>query len=218
MKYVREYINEKFTEEGDPIQDMGIGVMPIIERIKEKMLKEWRWRKSDIANEDIAKYCVQNYNKDKNINVDNCVLVLNYLFNNGVSASYKERYSYGYAADDFLTTLLWNNYDPDEKTIIKLLLDKGLKVQPTHLSSVLRNKRPVEVIKMLIDAADKSVLTTQLLNSAALYKKGEIVELLIDKGVDPTTKNHYALQQAIKNRDNKLIKILMPYLKKDYKV
>jgi hypothetical protein len=28
MKIVREYLYEKFTEEGDPIQDMGIGLLP----------------------------------------------------------------------------------------------------------------------------------------------------------------------------------------------
>ena len=32
MKIVREHINEKFTEDSDPIQDLGIGLKLLIEK------------------------------------------------------------------------------------------------------------------------------------------------------------------------------------------
>lgn len=34
MKLVKEYINEKFTQEGDPIKDMGIGTVSLHEIAK----------------------------------------------------------------------------------------------------------------------------------------------------------------------------------------
>jgi hypothetical protein len=37
MKLVREYINEKFTEDSDPIHDMGIGKAGFIKRWLDKM-------------------------------------------------------------------------------------------------------------------------------------------------------------------------------------
>jgi mRNA-degrading endonuclease RelE of RelBE toxin-antitoxin system len=37
MKYVREHINEKFTDESDPIKDMGIGFKDSIDVSQEKI-------------------------------------------------------------------------------------------------------------------------------------------------------------------------------------
>ena len=32
MKIIKEYINEKFTQDSDPISDMGIGMKEVIKR------------------------------------------------------------------------------------------------------------------------------------------------------------------------------------------
>lgn len=40
MKLVREHINEKFSEAGDPVHDMGIGPKGMIEEIKNKQRKK----------------------------------------------------------------------------------------------------------------------------------------------------------------------------------
>ena len=37
MKLVREHINEKFTEEGDPIEDLGIGIRDLLKKEYEKL-------------------------------------------------------------------------------------------------------------------------------------------------------------------------------------
>ena len=54
MKLVREHINEKFTDESDPIKDMGIGLIHKIE--------EW-----------LDEMCIRNYtiNDDFTIDIDN---------------------------------------------------------------------------------------------------------------------------------------------------
>jgi len=39
MKLVREYLNEKFTEESDPIQDMGIGLIDKVKKWLKLFLK-----------------------------------------------------------------------------------------------------------------------------------------------------------------------------------
>lgn len=40
MKLVREHINEKFTEKGDPIHDLGIGLSKFIKELPKKMFLE----------------------------------------------------------------------------------------------------------------------------------------------------------------------------------
>jgi len=41
MKLVRESLNEKFKEKSDPIADMGIGLMPEIERALQSIVDEY---------------------------------------------------------------------------------------------------------------------------------------------------------------------------------
>ena len=43
MKLVREHINEKFTEEGDPIRQMSIGGVQVLKKIKEEVDKVTGW-------------------------------------------------------------------------------------------------------------------------------------------------------------------------------
>ena len=71
MKLVREYINEKFTEESDPIKDLGIGQRHLIEI----WLKE-----NDLTN------CI--INKDLTINSNSEIILTNKSLINGKLPNY----------------------------------------------------------------------------------------------------------------------------------
>ena len=57
MKLVKEYINEKFTEDSDPLNDMGIGIVKLIEDGVKR-----------IFNIDIEEHLIPGYGGDGNIN------------------------------------------------------------------------------------------------------------------------------------------------------
>jgi len=71
MIIVREYINEKFTDESDPIKDLGIGIR--------HKIKQW-----------LDEMCIRNYtiNKDLTINVNDCVNLDNGLIKTGKLPDY----------------------------------------------------------------------------------------------------------------------------------
>jgi hypothetical protein len=71
MKLVREHINEKFSEEGDPVYDMGIGPEGMLEDIEKKQKKE--------GDRQGIKFYLLNVEED----VEKAVLLLNYLFKKG---------------------------------------------------------------------------------------------------------------------------------------
>jgi hypothetical protein len=68
MKLVREYINEKFTDDSDPIKDLGIG--------KRHLIEEW-FKKIDKLNLKQHNIESMNYaiNKDFTINVNEVVCI-----------------------------------------------------------------------------------------------------------------------------------------------
>ena len=41
MKIVREHINEKFTEDSDPIRDMGIGIDNVVQQFLKEVEIKW---------------------------------------------------------------------------------------------------------------------------------------------------------------------------------
>jgi len=46
MKLVRESLYEKFTEEGDPLHDMGIGLLPKYEK---ELEAKYKWSRDSLA-------------------------------------------------------------------------------------------------------------------------------------------------------------------------
>jgi len=72
MKYVREHINEKFSEEGDPINDMGIGIKNIVDDFKKRLgMDGWSLFRYEIAQEkdiELAKGVMNYLLKNKQIN------------------------------------------------------------------------------------------------------------------------------------------------------
>lgn len=72
MKLVREYLYEKFTEESDPIRDMGIGMLADLE-------KKYRWvvpeHKDLMRIRDIDLKALNNKDKEKSLARTMCKLI-----------------------------------------------------------------------------------------------------------------------------------------------
>ena len=72
MKLVREYINEKFTEDSDPIEDMNIGMMHEIKKwVDEHHYETFNYNLEDILIicVDYKKYEYVKYLLDKGVNI-----------------------------------------------------------------------------------------------------------------------------------------------------
>ena len=69
MKLVKEHINEKFTEEGDPINDMGIGTKFLIKKWIDKINKDYPFPLKRISKYRINKDGTISVYKKTNIDV-----------------------------------------------------------------------------------------------------------------------------------------------------
>jgi hypothetical protein len=101
----RKWVNEKFAEDGDPVQDMGIGIRKEIIKflVKRGEFFEKYLYNNDISNSELLLYCCK-YEK---------IEWVKYLLDNGVDASYSDNTSLEWAVEK-------NNTE-----LIKLLLDHG---------------------------------------------------------------------------------------------
>jgi len=113
MKVVREYINEKFTEESDPVHDMGIGIELVIKQFCEENEPDdahdkeaWLW------------ICVKYQEKE----------YVKYLINAG--------WDINYADSAALSQAIVN----DDYDMIKLLLDNGAKIKTGYFWNQIRKK------------------------------------------------------------------------------
>ena len=159
MKLLREHINEKFTEDSDPIADMNIGMIHDIKLWMESMGKLFR-------NKDHALACSAIYGKldfveyllaaGANVHANND-LALQLASDNGHTGVVKVLLAAGanvHANNDY--ALRWASYNGHTE-VVKVLLAAGADVH-TYNDSALRyaNKNGhIEVIKILKDHITK---------------------------------------------------------------
>ena len=76
MKIVREHINEKFTEKSDPVDDMGIGVIP--KSIANKMVDDFLKYFKDTWNREFEKLNYWQISKTFE-DIQDDIIIMNYL-------------------------------------------------------------------------------------------------------------------------------------------
>lgn len=129
MKLVKEYINEKFTKDSDPIEDMGIGRNHWYEKIKEIFIKEYFDSESDVETYmDIAQNTLEE------------------LYQLGLSEEKAADICYN-DNPDFLTELeeIWNNKwraapNDDLKANCRSFQDSGTEEDAKELANYLINR------------------------------------------------------------------------------
>lgn len=204
MKLVREHINEKFTQDTDPVQDMGIG---IIEKLKDEYLKRmstsWRpIKREDISLDDLLYFSLSSYLGNKNIDVVEALI--------DAGANIKNKTS------DALTDALYRGKD-----FVKLLLDKGANPNAKRCEAFVTAVwiQDFDIAQMILDAgANVHAQGDLALRQASKYNHPNAMKWLLDRGANPNTRNYYCLQYALRNKNFELADQLVKYYIKDRKI
>jgi ankyrin repeat protein len=184
MKLIREHINEKFIEDGDPIHQMGIG---LIDQLKKEYIKDnsYDWYKitpENITLEDLLEFCLpkNKYGLD----------VIEALISAGVNLNDKDH--------EYLRYAVLRGMD-----FMKFLLDKGVKANSNRsmaLGLAIQYKN-FDIAEFLIQrgASVKAVGSEQLANA---IRNNDIttIKWLIKRGANPNAFNYRALRQALKEK------------------
>jgi len=202
MKLVKEYINEKFIEDGDPIHQMGIG---LIDQLKKEYVKEptYPWMKEhspeNVTLEDLLYHCMirNKYGLD----------IIETLIDAGANVNAKN------------TEFLYLAVDRG-MNFVKFFLDKGAKAS-NNKSNALGNAiryRKFDIAELLIKhgASIKAVGNEELKN--AINDNDNIkAKWILEKGFNPNGYSYRPLRYALKNKNYELVDILIKEYIKDRK-
>ncbi len=198
MKLVKEYINEKFAQDTDPIKDMGIGLIDVL---KKEYAKEnsYYWHKIEpdqVSLSDLMTYCItrEKYGLD----------VIETLLAAGVNVNDKDH--------NFLSLAVVRGMN-----FVKFLLNKGAKPTADRslaLGNAIKNKK-FDIAELLISkGASIKAVGLEKLTDAVKYDDVVVVKWLLDKGVNPNGYNYRALKYALKNKNYELVDIFVDEYKK----
>jgi ankyrin repeat protein len=194
MKLIREHINEKFTEDSDPIDDLGIGM--------DALIKHWveneHYESYLNAREDLLCICAEHGKTD----------FVKHLLDKGYDV---------HRHDDF--ALRWAS-EKGHAEVIKVLLEAGANVHAIE-DSALRwacENRHADVVKVLLDAgADIHAEDEEPLIYACFDENIEIIKILLDVGADVHAEGDAAMRIAIEKKNNEMIKLLKDHITKEKK-
>lgn len=222
---LKESLNEKFAEEGDPVSDMGIGIRDVIEKYKAKVGRRIR-DDADVINSVIADIQPASWSNEK-IPTDEEYKLLKAMIEFLVKQNPKVNESGFYGVQYAL-----NIQDPKRRReILKLVLSTGVKIKTMEdwvVRSVDSTANPdLDVTKELILIAEvgyaqrkekfKSIFLNNVLKWAAGGKNMGLCKWALDKGADPSVNSWSPLQNALEHNQTELVKMLIPYLVKDPK-
>jgi ankyrin repeat protein len=192
FKSYDNWLNEKFTEDSDPVHDMGIGMMATIDEYIKQEISHHVYSFDFSKIEDKLVFCT---NKGKTEFVD-------YLL------------SQMHLDDRSMSTALWRAIRVDKIEIVKLFVEK-YKVDP--LKDDANNVRysisynNIPIFKYFLEKGiDPSFSNNVFLRTACRYGKEEIVKILIDAGVDVKgIIGSTSLELAAQNGKTKAMRVLL---------
>ena len=170
-KHIRkkQNVNEKFTDESDPIKDMGIGIEELVKKYVKKEwniddIKKYRFGSSAGYNAILAKlaqadkieimsYLLKTGKVDPS---DNDSLALRWAVPNGNLDMVKLLIKYkadinGYDAGSPLTCAIYN----DKPHVVKYLLNLGVKIREVDIYNIKKYINDVAIIQQLKKLYDK---------------------------------------------------------------
>jgi len=202
VKLVREHINEKFTEDSDPINDMGIGIAELMKRDYEKIRGLSLFEMSEIlfGNKDypresffilrLIKACIKNNNFSINFIYKLFIYEVRYLgeereYEKGLIKHLKDLYDLNFS----LHEKFMENSDP--------ITDMGIGIIH-QIEEWITNNTPYDI-------RDKQ----DYIWICAKYGKTKFVEYLIKAGVDVHEGNDLAIRRAVQNDHVEIVKLLL---------
>jgi hypothetical protein len=215
-------IFEKFSEEGDPVNDMGVGIRGIIEKYKADAGRRIR-DDADAINSMISDIQPPSWGVGK-IPTDEEYTLLKAMIEFLVKQNPKVNESGFYGVQYAL-----NIENPTRRReILKLVLSTGVKIK-TMEDWIYRETEGAanDRTKDLILIAEvgytqrkekfKGVFLNNVLKWGAGGRNTGLCKWALDKGADPSVNSWSPLQNALEHNQTELVKILIPYLLKDPK-
>ena len=193
MKLVREHINEKFTEDSDPIHDLGIGMDELIKRFAIETTYDHRYYKEDLL------YICASHGKSE---------FVKYLLDKG--------YDVHGNAD---RALRWASEKGHTETV-KVLLNAGADVHADNDRALqwASEKGHTETVKVLLNArANMHINDDHALRWACEKGHIEVVKVLLNAGADVHANDDWALRYASKYGHTEVVKVLQDWIAKEKK-
>ena len=187
------FVNEKFTEDSDPIHDMGIGM--------DVLIKQWIEKETgySYSKENLLWICAR-YGK---------LEFVKYLLDRGYDVHEDDDYALQIASENGHTET------------VKVLLNAGADVHADddYALQLASRKGHTETVKALLDAgADVHIDDGWALQLAGNRGHTEVVKLLLDAGANVHAYNNSALRRASANEHTEVVKILKYQAAKEKKV
>jgi ankyrin repeat protein len=192
FKSYDNWLNEKFTEDSDPVHDMGIGMLAVIDDYIKQETSQNRYSQDFSKMQDKLVFCT-NHGKTE---------FVDYLL------------SQMHLDDRSMSTALWRAIRNDKIDIVKLFIEKynvdPLKDDANNVRySISYNNKPI--FKYFLETGiDPSFNNNIFLRTACRYGKEEIVKILINAGVDVKGEiGTSALDVAAQNGKTKAMRVLL---------
>jgi hypothetical protein len=222
MKLVREHINEKFTEDSDPIKDMGIGLITKLKQeyisshwlyVQPKKSKGFPWNKyqapsqrhpteDEVTLDMLFDYCLRDRTGKYGISVVEAL----------IDAGADVNMSYSFQSPFYIAINKGIDY-------VKLFISKVDKIKDLNrlcYTAILEKK--LDIAELFVKAgADIKFQGNICIRSASKYNLTDSVKWLLDKGANPNVLDYYCLQQALRNKNYELTDIFFKEYEKSHK-
>jgi hypothetical protein len=208
-----KFIFEKFSEESDPIEDMGIGIGDMVKKFSDKMQRE----EGVSLYKDAAKflqyfliYADWNDDRLKQIKIelpkDLIIPMLKYILKQNINLNETGAYI-GYQASNLKDRKL-------KHEVFKLLIDNGLDVTPAKIFEYFK-KEDAETVKYITEKGLKkrkepnaTKYKNRILIEASKNNHPEVVKWALSVGADPSIENYIALRGALEDNNKELAVML----------
>lgn len=204
------FIYEKFTEDSDPIKDMGIGLITKLTR--EFIDNNWKYEysapKTSFFGQQKYAQPIKRRLREDEVTID---MLFNYCLNERTG---KYGLSVIKALIDAGATIdnrSGHFFKAIEKGIdyVKLFIDKGGEIKNINglcYSAIMGDK--LDIAELFVEkGANIKSQANICIRSASKYNLTNAVKWLLDKGANPNVYNYYCLQQALKNKNYELVNI-----------
>jgi hypothetical protein len=226
MKIIREHINEKFTEDSDPVKDLGIGQIKIIDDFVQKLPRLWGggynrkellWACADAGKIDYVKYLIDagwdiHYNDDLALKwaVRKAhYKVVKLLIDAGANVNAEAEFCLKWAVQCEVP----NKKENYIKTV-KLLLDAGadIHINNEYVLLLAIESNYTKMVKLLLDNGANINKIKYTIQWVAFDGNLDLFKLLLNAC---TSISNVILQSALESTKNKdIVKLLNDYMKK----
>lgn len=207
------FVNERFSEEGDPVEDMGIGIANVVKKFSDKMQysdgvslyeRPARFLQYFLIYADWSEESL----KDQKIELpkDLIIPMLKYILKQKINLNETGAYI-GYQASSLKDRKL-------KHEVFKLLIDNGLEVTPAKIFEYFRKEDSKTIIYIVENGLNKrkepnaTKYKNRILIEASKNNHPEVVEWALNVGADPTVENYIALRGALEKNNVALAKTL----------